>query len=141
LITTEARRGGNKVYDNRAKAASQISYTDQWLDDKAFFDYGEVDIETEVELILYDKVEGGKDGDEGNNTEFMAPIGILWLRVSDIIDYNYASTFSNDTRSDDSTRINTWFTIAPVGQMNMTIDFSKTSQLLNDMAHCSKLVY
>lgn len=50
------------------RKVSGISHTDQWLDGEALFEYKHV-IGPNLELMIYDKVEGGEDGDEGANAD------------------------------------------------------------------------
>jgi hypothetical protein len=64
-------------------------------------------------IYLYDK-DPVKDGDN-------PPIGALFLRVIDIMHYH-----AKYSASDDSTRINAWFAIAPVGKARFTIYYSKS---------------
>lgn len=101
----------------------RITHTGKSLESETF-DYGEVDNQTIIELYFYD--EGEEDGHS-------LPIGALFLRVIDVLRFHnnlsqQESTGSGDLPDTSSTKINSWFTIAPAGRAHLTIDFSKASQ-------------
>lgn len=72
-------------------------------------EYDDVDTRTEIELMIYDK----------HKTK--SPVGALWLRLIDILHSGEATEYQDDN----STIVDTWFTLAPKGKVRLKLAFSK----------------
>jgi hypothetical protein len=81
----------------------------EWAGTEISLDYNDVDTRTEIELMIYD------------NDKNKSPVGAVWLHLMDIL-----HSSDETTRQDDnSTTIDTWFTLAPEGKIRLKLVFSK----------------
>jgi hypothetical protein len=101
--------------------ACRVSHASQTQEKEAFFDF-EVGISATIQLFLL-KREG--------NTQNPSTIGVLFLRVFDIVNHRSHDTHEGSISLDDAlnaspfTTINAWFPLAPVGKVHLTINFGK----------------
>ena len=87
-------------------------------------DCGKVSCESTVEFVFYIQ-----DGDGADKP----PVGALWLPDIDIINYNINDSGSPQQHS--STKIDSWFAMAPAGRVHLMIGFGKT-HLKNEHRNC-----
>lgn len=95
---------------------------DQAQEKEAFFDFKEIDTHATIQLFLFKRDE---------NTGNPSTIGVLFLRVLDIVIHPSHNTHKGSTSSGDALNaspfipIDAWFPLAPAGKVHLTINFGK----------------
>lgn len=104
------------------RTACPVSHAGQAQEKETFFDFKEIDTHAIIQLFAFKRDE---------NTGNPSTIGVLFLRVLDIVTYLGHKTHKDSTGSGNALDaspfipINTWFLLAPAGEVHLTINFGK----------------